>query len=210
MICPECGKRMDWYIDGLIRPGASNRTCPSCEAKLELLNGNAGLIINSILLAVGLLGIWFGELPFMWLWISLLGIGCWLLLPVWTKMFARLVVSSYTREQQAKARRLAAESTASTITMAAWVLYMVVTLVVPYGQILSGFDSLDNESWDKMEQFAEMAKDRFASTRGMIELGLGILSFSWCQINVTRRMLLRRKAVASKLQQQDIIRNKGG
>ncbi len=209
MICPRCGRRMDWYIDGLIRPGASRKICPSCGAELELLNGSTGLLVNSILLAIGFLIIWLSEIPYMWLWIGLLGVGCWLLLPVWTKMFAKLVVWSYTEEQQAKAKWLAAESAASTIAMAAWVLYMVLILVIPYGRVISEFNPLDEKAWDKMEQFAEMAKDRFASTRGIIELGLGILSFCWCQVNMTRRMLLRRRAVASRLQQSGEMENTG-
>lgn len=210
MICPKCGRQIGWYIDGLFRPAASKKICSSCGAELELLNGNLGLLANSVFLAIGLLIIWLSDIPYMWLWISLLGVGCWLLLPVWTKMFARLVVWSYSGEQQTKAKWLAAESTASTIMMTAWVFYMVFILVVPYGQIVSEFKPFDDGTWEKLEQFSEMIKDRFLSTRGIIELGFGILSFSLCQVNMARRMLLRRETVASKLEQQDIIRNKGG
>lgn len=203
MDCPKCGRRMGWYIDGLIRPAASTRVCPSCGAKLELLNSNRGLIINSILAAGGLLAVWFRQPPWMWLWISLIGLGYWLLLPVWTKMFGRLAVSSYSREQQVKARWLAAESFASTIMMGAWVFYMVCTLIIPYGQIISAFGSLDDKAWARMEQFTEMVRTRFVSPRGLIELGFGIVSFSWCRMNIRRRMLLRRKAVADKLTRQE-------
>lgn len=202
MECPKCGKWMDWYISGLIRPGAGSRTCPWCQTRLELLHGNLGLFINSILLAGGLFVMYFYELSFQWAWVCLLGVGCWLLLPVWTKLFGKLIVSSYTRQQQIKARWLAAESFASTITMAAWVLYMVLTLIIPYGQIISGFESLDDKTWDRVEEFTEVVRERILSLRGMIELGAGILSGLWCRVSIYRRMHLRKQSIAGKLERE--------
>ena len=202
MNCPKCGKQMGWYVSGLIRPGAGSRTCPWCQTRLELLHGNLGLLINSILLAGGLFAVYFYELSFQWVWFCLLGIAFWLLLPVWMKMFGQLIVSSYTREQQIKAMWLDAENFASTITMAAWVLYMVLTLIIPYGQIISGFGSLDDKAWDKAEEFTEIVKERILSLRGIIELGAGILSGIWCRVSIYRRMRLRRQSIAEKLERE--------
>ena len=210
MDCPKCGRAMRWYVDGLIRPAASTRMCPSCGAKLELLNGNVGLVINSILLGGGLLGIWLGEIRYMWLWIGLLAIGCWLLLPVWAKLFGSLMIWSYRAEQEGKARWLAAESTASTIMMAAWVFYMVVTLVVPYSRIISEFDVNMDQAFKRMEEFTQIVKERIVSLRGMIELGAGIVSFWWCQTSITRRRLLSRQAAAGRVKQQGETGKHGG
>ena len=199
MDCPKCGRRMSWYVDGLIRPGAGTRTCPWCQTKLEVLNGHAGIMVNSVLLAAGFILVFLYQLPLTLLWLCLTGIGCWLLLPVWTKLFGKPVIWSYSGEQEAKAKWLAAESFASTITMAGWVLYMAITLLLPYGRILSELDSLDNETWKRMEEFTEMLQNRLFSTRGAIEIGVGILSFLWCQITLSMRALHRQRSVEDKI-----------
>ncbi|MFA5424075.1 MAG: TFIIB-type zinc ribbon-containing protein [Phycisphaerae bacterium] len=209
MFCPKCSTQMGWYIDGLIRPGAGERICPSCGAVLEILNGNTGLLINGILFAAGLLVVWLRDLPYIWLWVALLSIGCWLLLPVWTKLFAVLEVSSYTNAQQEKARRLEAEYLVCKITMAAWVIYMAFSLIIPYGQIISELSSADAESWNKVEYLTQALKGRFASTRGLIEIAIGMLSFAWWQLNIARRTLFRRTVVADKLRQPDKMQNTG-
>ena len=202
MKCPKCGKQMSWYMNGLIRPGIGSRTCPWCQTRLELLRGSSGLIINSILLAGGLFVVYSYVSSFQWFWVCLLGIGFWLLMPVWQKIFGKLIVSSYTREQQIKAMWLDAESFASTITMAAWVLYMVLVIIIPYGQIIQGLGSLDDEVWDKIEKFSEEIRHRFLTTRGIIEFGAGLLSFTWCQISIYRRMHLRKQSIAGKLERE--------
>jgi hypothetical protein len=202
MICPKCGRRMSWYIDGLIRPGIGSRICPWCQTKLELLHGNYGLFFASILLAGGLFVVYFFELPFQWVWVCLLGVVFWLLMPVWMRIFGKLIVSSYTREQQIKAMWLDAEIFASTITMAAWVLYMVLTLIIPYARIISEFNPNVDQSWQNVEDYTEAVKDRILSTRGIIELGVGILSLIWCRVNILRRMYLRKQSIEDKLGHQ--------
>jgi hypothetical protein len=193
---------MNWYIGGLIRPGMGSRTCPYCLTRLELLNGFLGLVINSILLAGGLFAVYFYELPFQWLWFCLLGIVFWLMLPIWMKMFGKLIVSSYTKEQHIKAMWLEAEIFASTITMAVWVLYVILTLIIPYAKIISEFDSDMDQMVKNMDIFSETVRARILSSRGALELFVGIVSLLWCRVSVYRRMNLRRQSIAGKLQRE--------
>jgi hypothetical protein len=63
MNCPKCGRRMNWYVDGLIRPGSGARICPGCMMKLEVQNGYTGIMINSVLLAAGFVLVFWYQVP---------------------------------------------------------------------------------------------------------------------------------------------------
>jgi hypothetical protein len=156
-------------------------------------------MINSVLLAAGLILVLLYQLPWTVLWLCLIGIGCWLLLPVWTRLLGRLVIWSYSGEQEAKAKRLAAESFASTVTMAGWVVYMAVAFLLPYGRILSNFDPLVDQTWERIDDYGQMLRERLLSTRGTIEIGAGFASFLWCQISLGMQNQHRKQSIESRI-----------
>ena len=195
MVCPKCREKLSWYVDGLLRPSTSSRVCPGCGAKLELLNSGIGIVVNSVLIATGSVYLWMKQVPYAWLWVMMLFVFCWLATPVWVRSFGRVVVSSYTKEQEARARRLAMESTATTIALAGWVFYMALTVVVlPYYCLMAELE-IDGDLLRKpFGGDAESVRGRFLGPRGIIELTIGAVSLGANRANARRRSRLRAEA----------------
>ncbi len=198
MRCPNCKANLNWYRDALLRPAATTRKCPACGTSLELLNSGTPIIINSVIFAVASLYIWLKEIPYAPLWFFVLFVACWLTSPLWLRLFGRLVVRSYSAHQLAKVQRLAVEQTAATITVAGWTLYMVLTILLPYGRVLGHFDPSDDQSWQLVQNYAQTLRDRLYSLRGIIELAIGAASITWIRINLWRRSKLITKSLETR------------
>ena len=87
------------------------------------------------------------------------------------------------------------EQTAATIVVAGWTLYMVLTLLMPYARIIGEFDFDNEQTWEAMQEYGQMVRERLVSLRGMIELAIGFGSISWTRVNAWRKAKLRGQKV---------------
>lgn len=195
---------MNWYLDGLLRPGFSSRHCQGCGIKLELRHPAAGLLLNSLCSAGILTFLMIKEAPYMLLWVLLLALLSWLIYPVWTWIFSSLVVWSYNEEQSSKLEKMNAHQMASTIAIAGWVIYMIFTVTIPYYNIIVQISELDEEAWTAMEDYSLTVKDRVFSPRGKIEFLIGILSLCWGGTNFTIKSRYKTKIVKNKLSEKNV------
>jgi len=192
--CPECDKTIRFFWDGLLRPAYTSLRCPFCNVRLELVNAGRCHFLSGIIFAAVLVLLFVMQLPFIWLWIILLGPLCWFLniLIVW--LLGRWRVWSYELSEIAKLRWLSAANAISTIIAGIWVLFMVKTLLLPYWKMVVDFDLLD----ERIDEIVEHYKELF-SVRGVIGIIIGILSVSISGTTSFIKGGLRKRAIEKSL-----------
>jgi hypothetical protein len=194
--CPICGKTGHSFWEGFLRPTYSSLRCPSCNKRLELVNAGRCHFISGIISAAILVFIFFMQLPFLWVWVILLGFLCWFLdvLIVW--LLGRWRVWSYELSELVKLRWLSAANTISTIIVGVWVFYMAWTLLLPYWKMIGNFDLMD----DQIDEMVEHYKELF-SVQGIIGIIIGIVSIMTSGTTGLIKGRLRRRAVEKSLSQ---------
>ena len=194
MKCSNCGEKIGWWWEGLVRPAFNSRICPACRVKLELLNPGFCHFINGIIFAVILVYIMFEGFPYMWLWVTLLGGFCWLIRPVIIRIFGRWVVWPYGEMETAKLQLLAAVNAVSTIIAGIWVAYMAVMVFMPYWKLLGDFNFSD----DQLAEVIEGYKKIF-SVRGIVGIIIGVVSLISATSTSAIKGKLRAKAIGELL-----------
>jgi phosphoglycerol transferase MdoB-like AlkP superfamily enzyme len=204
MVCPKCGRQMDWYIDGLVRPGFNSRYCMGCKSRLELVNPSTPYMATGLIFVLILFGLVMGQAPHLWLWLILLGLVFWLVNPVFIRLLGRWAVYDYTQAEISKANLINAVNTISTLITAVWVGYLIMILILPYWKIVGLLAQMDDRAFEAAQEYAQILKPArfFAIAAGVISIGLsGSTSFM--------RYSLRKESFNRKLKQQGEVESKG-
>lgn len=205
MICPKCGRRMDWYIDGLVRPGFNSRYCIGCNSRLELINSWLPYSATGLLFVLALLFVIMTEAKHLWAWMILLGVACWLVNPIFVRLLGRWGVYNYTQAEITKANLLNAVNTVSTLIAAVFVVHLIMMLILPYWRIIDQLSQMDDKAFEAIEQYSKT----FEPAK-IIGLTVGVISMGTSGATSFMRHSLRRESLDRRLrQQQDIIKNQG-
>lgn len=196
--CPVCGVKFSSYLMGLLRPTYGSVNCSDCYSRLELLNPGRCHFLTGIIFALALIWFVLSEVSYLWLWMTLAGIACWLLNPLIVGLFGKWGPWSYRAEDAAKVQLLGATQAVSTILAGIWVCYMAKVLLLPYYQLVSNFDFADQQITEAIEHY----KGLFGG-RGVIGLIIGFISVSTLTTTSVLRGGLRKRAIESKLSEAD-------
>ena len=194
--CPKCGKMMHSFLEGLLRPTYTNLKCPFCNVRLELVNAGLCHFLSGIIFAAVLVLLFVMQLPFIWVWVILLGLLCWFLNVFVVWLLGRWRIWSYEFSELSKLKLLSAANAISTIIAGVWVFFMAKTFLLPYWKLIADFDLMD----ERMAEMVEHYKKLF-SVQGIIGLVIGILSVG--VLGTTRFIKggLRRRAIEKSLSQ---------
>ena len=195
MNCPKCGRQMDWYIDGLVRPGLNSRYCTGCKSRLELVNPSTPYIAAGLLFVLILLGLVMGQVPYLWLWLILLGVVFWLLNPVFIRLLGRWTVYDYTLAEISKANLINAVNTISTLITAVWVVHLIMILYLPYWKIIGQMTEINDEAFDALEQYTQV----FRPAR-FIAIAVGVISMGISGTTSVMRYNLRQDIIRRRLE----------
>ena len=113
--CPKCGKMMHSFLEGLLRPTYTNLKCPFCNVRLELVNAGLCHFLSGIIFAAVLVLLFVMQLPFIWVWVILLGLLCWFLNVFVVWLLGRWRIWSYELSELSKLKLLSAANAISTI-----------------------------------------------------------------------------------------------
>jgi hypothetical protein len=204
MICPKCGRRMSWYVDGLVRPGFNSRYCIGCNSRLELVNPSAPYMAAGLIFVLILFGLIMGQVSHLWLWLILLGVAFWLVNPVFIRLLGRWAVYDYSQAEISKANLLNAVNTISTLITAVWVGHLIMTLFLPYWKTIELLAQMDDKAFEAAEQYAEILRPS-----GIIGIAVGVISLSTSGTTSVMRYSLRKQSLKRKLAQQDETENQG-
>ncbi len=194
VICLKCSKRINFLLERFLRPIYANLRCPFCEARLELVNAGLCHFLSGIIFAAALVLLFLKGVPFLWIWIILLGILCWFLdiFIVW--LLGRWEVWSYEVSELSKLELLSAASAVSTIIAAVWVFFMIRTVLLPYYNLLANFDLREDQIGETVEYYKELF-----SVRGIIGIIIGVLSLSVSGTTGYMKGKFRRQAIEKSL-----------
>jgi hypothetical protein len=185
---------MRFFLEGLLRPTYANLRCPFCNVRLELVNAGRCHFLSGIIFAAVLVLLFVMQLPFMWVWVILLGLLCWFLSIFIVWLLGRWGVWSYELSELSKLRWLSSANAISTIIAGVWVLFMTKTLLLPYWKMIVEFDLLD----ERIDEMVEHYKELF-SVRGVIGIIIGILSVAISGTTSFIKGGLRRRAIEKSL-----------
>ncbi len=204
MDCPKCGRRMDWYIDGLIRPGFNSRYCIGCNSRLELVNPSTPYTASGLIFVLALFGLVIGQVPYLWLWLILLAVFFWLVNPLFVKLLGRWAVYDYTQAELSRANLLNAVNTVSTLITAVWVGYLIMILVLPYWKIIGLLAEMDDKAFEAAQQYAQVFKPA-----RIIAMVVGVISAGASGTTSFMRYSLRKESLNRKLKQQGEMESEG-
>jgi len=205
MVCPKCGRRMDWYIDGLVRPGFNSRYCIGCKSRLELVNPSTPYMAAGLIFVLILFGLVMGQVSHLWLWLILMGIAFWLVNPVFIRLLGRWAVYDYTQSELSKANLLNAVNTVSTLITTVWVGHLIMILALPYWNIIGLLAEMDDRAFEAAQQYAQV----FRPAR-IIAMVVGVISAGTSGTTSVMRYSLRKQSLNRALAQQGGMESRGG
>jgi hypothetical protein len=178
MNCPGCGEKLDTFLYFLVRPGFISRNCPACMAKLQFQNAGLGIIAAGITFSVSFFVLLLYEVSYLWLWLLLLSMFCAVVNAAFNSMFGSYTIWSISESEFQKRRQLFIQEQISFLTACTWIVYMIVSLSLGYVKIFQDTGDLDS-ILPAMDNFRKLVEERIMSTRGFIELVIGMASFIW-------------------------------
>ena len=192
--CPKCGKMMRFFLERLLRPANTDLRCPFCNVRLELVNAGRCHFLSGIIFAAALVFLFVMQLPFIWVWIIMLGILCWFLNIFIIWLLGRWEVWSYELSELSKLRWLSAANSVSTIIAGVWVFFMIKTLLLPYWKMIADFDLMD----ERIGEIVENYKGLF-SVQGVIGIMIGVISVGVSKTTSLIKGKLRRQAIEKSM-----------
>ncbi|MGD9109530.1 MAG: hypothetical protein PVG93_01190 [Phycisphaerales bacterium] len=187
--CPMCGKKFGSYLMGLARPAYGSVFCSNCNQRLELLNPGICHFIGGVIFAVLLIGIVIMSVPYLWLWVMVIGLFCWLLNPVIVWLLGSWGIWSYDIAKAARLRFLAAAQAVSAIVAGVTALYIAFYLLGPYWRLLTNIEAGESQLADSVEEYK-----RIFSFEGIIGLTIGFISVATATTTKAMRKALRTSA----------------